>query len=274
MVQRAAVVPEWVIERHDAVAIGVYAALDLFQGHGTQSSLSERLNTSKRLIRRALVALEDSGAIMLVKRGVYVLERRVPVSNSELSTGFSTRDPQAEPASLSESAELSTRKAGPTTTREGKGKGQAQTSVVEGSSVSDTKTGLRSAKHVPDDPPKLVLIRGRNLGFDALAASCHADPRTRSGEIVAALNGRSGVGIGIRRSFYEEIPVRANAHRDPELFEVALAKEIESRATIYRRRMRGATLTPTALAKWWFDVLRLDKENVTLTPEEIASGRW
>lgn len=94
-------------------------------------------------------------------------------------------------------------------------------------------------------PPKLVKIDGKNLGFDALAEECGIDPRnkTRVRELTAALK-------DIRAYVAEE------SAESGEPFERHLASEIRRRASLYRRRMPRAALTPPALAKWWHDVDR------------------
>lgn len=91
--------------------------------------------------------------------------------------------------------------------------------------------------------PVLVKIDGRNLGFDALAEVCRVplENRQRVSQMTKALK-------EIRAYFAAEHPSVAGG-----AFEHALAEEIRQRARMYRARMPGAALTPTALAKWWHD---------------------
>lgn len=110
------------------------------------------------------------------------------------------------------------------------------------------------AAGAPVGPPKLTKIDGRDVAFDALAEVCGVDPSgNRAREIGVALNGskRSGLARGIREMVWREAD-------DPELggeaFEVYLVTLIRIRAQRYREMMRGAALTPLALAKWWTDI--------------------
>jgi helix-turn-helix protein len=123
-----------------------------------------------------------------------------------------------------------------------------------------------------DDPPKLLMVDGRNLGFDALAKVCEirsGSPREK--EVAAALNGNASVGPGIRRLVWEHIvfvafretylklvagePVPgADLDHYRRRFEEIVATSIRTRAGLYRKRFAGAELTPTALAKWFLDV--------------------
>jgi hypothetical protein len=92
--------------------------------------------------------------------------------------------------------------------------------------------------------PKIVKVDGRNLPFDALADTCSVplQNRARVSQMTQALR-------DIRDYFAEERPELAG-----EDFERELAGEVVRRGRLYRERMKGATLTPTALAKWWHDV--------------------
>lgn len=95
----------------------------------------------------------------------------------------------------------------------------------------------------PGDAPVLVKIDGQNLGFNALAETCRVpiQNKARVSEMGKALK-------EIRGYFAAERPELAG-----EDFEHGLAHEIVRRAGLYRSRMSGATLTPSALAKWWHD---------------------
>jgi helix-turn-helix protein len=115
-----------------------------------------------------------------------------------------------------------------------------------------------------DDPPKLLKVDGRNLGFDALAKVCEirsGSPREK--EVAAALNGNASVGPGIRRLVWEHImsnefrrslPICAYPDEMRHTFESTVETSIRTRAKLYRKRFAGAELTPTALAKWFLDV--------------------
>lgn len=258
---RTASVPDWVAARCDAVAVAAYVQLDLNDGRGSQNELVESLGVSQRLVRRALIQLEDQQAIRASGRARYEL-RRVPPSpdfsteSTELCTGPSTGETAAGTAPLLKLAEFSTDQSPSTTTREGQGE--------------ITPAVLSPAA------PKLVLVdvpgsdRPQNLGFNALAEACNADPRSRAGEITAALK-------KIRQFAWEELQeARARGFstepHDGIAFERYLAAMIHGNALLYKSRMRGATLTPTALAKWWFDLEKLPVQG--LTPEQIASGDW
>jgi len=59
--------------------------------------------------------------------------------------------------------------------------------------------------------------------------------------------------------------------REAERDERELPAEIRRLAALYRLRMPGAILTPTALAKWWHDVERLPQRKYDPTAREIAT---
>lgn len=114
--------------------------------------------------------------------------------------------------------------------------------------------------------PKLTKINGRDVAFDALAEVCGiaaGSPRLR--EVAVALSGRRGhPEEGIRAQRWEELRAKHGDERlatiangREEAWEIALAEVIRDRADEYRRKMNGAHLTPTALAKWWTDLPRL-----------------
>jgi hypothetical protein len=131
-------------------------------------------------------------------------------------------------------------------------------------------------------PPKIVIVSGRNLPLDALAAECGIDEDSpRLGQALVALNGSRGQ-PGIRHLFWKEAHRWADENErletlselvsDPEWFAVHLAQAIPRKAALYRERMHGAILTATALRGWWLD---LEKQAAAtgagLTPEEIAN---
>lgn len=97
-----------------------------------------------------------------------------------------------------------------------------------------------------EDAPKPRKVGGRRLDVDALAEVCsirEGSPRLREAGVAAAK---------IRAIVWREID--GAGFEDPEQFERQLAIEIRARATLYRRKMPGAALTPGALAKWWIDL--------------------
>lgn len=116
------------------------------------------------------------------------------------------------------------------------------------------------------DSPPLHKIDGQNLAFNALRDLCGIRPndRNRTGEVVAALNGGRGVRAGIRELVWGELvettfggneaKAREVVDAVPESFENAMVDVIQRRGEQYRRAMNGATLTPTALAKWWLSL--------------------
>ena len=111
-------------------------------------------------------------------------------------------------------------------------------------------TSLRSVT------PSRVLIDGRDLPFDALSEECAVGERSpRAKEVAVALAGSRG-SPGIREQAWRQVVELADVVEPPdaETFERMLAAEIRRRAVTYRQKMPGATLSPTALAKWWTDL--------------------
>jgi Winged helix-turn-helix DNA-binding len=104
-------------------------------------------------------------------------------------------------------------------------------------------------------PPKVVRIEGRDLAFDAVQDVCgirEGSPRARG--IPAALNGDDG----IRAQAWRELtatgpPFEMEGDQSPR-FERQLAIEIRARGILYRQKMPGIALTPSALKKWWTDL--------------------
>lgn len=293
---KIASVPEWVVETCSGNCVRLYALLDLREGQLAVVTGSEITGLSRGTVQRALRELRDSGAIRRVANARYELRRDPPVSNhvrerpglstlsTELSTGQSTGESGDEAAQDERSHALSPVSTGPMTTAKDLVRGEEES----GASTS-VGTTLKEAVPTGGSVPKTLLVavdgfeRKQNLGFNALAEECNADPRTRSGEITAALNGSSKTGIGIRACVWQEAteayetnmlsgPELVLAVRGGEAFEQLVVTAIKHRAKLYRNRMKGATLTPTALAKWWFDVEKLPEQG--LTPDEIASGSW
>lgn len=153
----------------------------------------------------------------------------------------------------------------------------APESDVLSSLTTDTSDGETTS------PPAIVLIEGQNLPLNALLEECGIDPRSpRIGQAVAALNGRGPRTPGIRDLFWEECRRYADetgeherfaeVANDPEQFARLLEKRIREKVEKYRRVLDGATVTPTALLSWWFDMEK-QKRGSALTPEEIARIR-
>lgn len=143
---------------------------------------------------------------------------------------------------------------------------------------------LSEVKHTDADAsvpatPKLAKIGGRNLGLDALCEECGIDPSgNRVGQAVAALNGRKASGIerGIRELVWRTLAQRfrleagALSMEQREKFEGVVADEVREKARLYRQVMKGATLTPTALARWWTDLaLQASADGRGMTPDDI-----
>jgi hypothetical protein len=117
--------------------------------------------------------------------------------------------------------------------------------------------------------PKLVRVNGRDLAFDTLASVTNIDPSGPNGRTIAmALNGTRAA-PGIREQFAAENRVLEAG--PSEMFEQQLADAIQRRATAYRQRMRGALLTPTALAKWWTDLPNMNRGGGALDAARVAA---
>jgi hypothetical protein len=124
---------------------------------------------------------------------------------------------------------------------------------AEPSRGREPSSGVKTTDDPLDHPPRGVRVEGRDLGFDSLAAECEVDPknRVRARETATALR-------DIREYVWDDVPAdeRAAMHDDPERFERRLADEIRRRAEVYRHhpRLKGATLSPPALGKWWHNL--------------------
>lgn len=133
------------------------------------------------------------------------------------------------------------------------------------------------------DPPKTMLVHygvypsPRNLPMDYLARVVGYDvtrPADAS-ELAVALNGGRAVRPGIRADYWRGANDTARAAwlADPRLFEEMLASTIEKAADLYRRKMPGATITPTALAKWWTRLQSMpDPAGSRMTAEDVLRG--
>jgi len=106
--------------------------------------------------------------------------------------------------------------------------------------------------------PKAIRVGGRDLAYDAVAEACgilEGSPRLRG--IPAALNGPEG----IRAQAWREVVAWLEGSRNPpegEEYERMLAEGIRRRAALYRQKMPGVALTPSALKKWWTDLPSMD----------------
>lgn len=153
-----------------------------------------------------------------------------------------------------------------------KAKAEGEPTVPSGVGAPDTVD--------PEKPPSLVHVDGRNVALDALAELCGVDEDSpRYGLAVTGLNGSRGQ-VGIRHLFWKEIHRWAVEHdeldrlatlyEDPEQFALALERGIKRKAVLYRERMPGATMTPTALRDWWLDLENQPaRRDGGLTPDEI-----
>lgn len=103
-------------------------------------------------------------------------------------------------------------------------------------------------------PPTAVRVRGRDLVYDAVAVACgiqQGSPRAKS--IPAALNGEDGIRAQAWREV-QDTTGQESPSVEPEAYERWLAREVEVRAALYRQKLAGAALTPSALKKWWTDL--------------------
>lgn len=100
------------------------------------------------------------------------------------------------------------------------------------------------------DVPPARRIQGRHVTFDALASVCNTDVRNRrfTSQLARALK-------EIRAYFWEETAGLPPGVSQSE-WEHALSEAIYVRANLYRERFPTCEVTPTALAKWWHQVLR------------------
>lgn len=132
-------------------------------------------------------------------------------------------------------------------------------------------------------PPPVTLVGNRrNLPLEALAEVSGIDPESpRMAEAAAALNGRPRARNpeahrGIRQLCWIELERMAapdwlrSLHDEPRKFEEGLARTIRKKADLYREKMPGAYLTPTALRRHWLD-LELAADG-RLTPDQIRAA--
>jgi hypothetical protein len=146
-------------------------------------------------------------------------------------------------------------------------------------------SGLRGQDQEEGDdltvtPPGAVLVDGQNLALNALMAECSIDPKSpRVAQAAVALNDK-GRTQGIRSLFWIEMSRWAADHGEEgrrwlldaavggERYELALATAIERKAAMYRSKMPGAYLTPTALRNHWLDLEMAPSSGRGLTGEE------
>lgn len=230
---QAAIVPVWLVERVTPRALAVFVVLAgevvsyaTDEGEISKAKLAQRCGISVSTLEAAVRELAAVGIVEKVvqksgdgshRPNVYVIDRRHPDSRGggqDLGGGV-TRN--LVPPSL-----------------------QRENPQIEGSTAVDPSTVER---------PKPVRVEGRDLAFDALAEVCgirEGSPRRRG--IPAALNGDDG----IREQLW--IEMGRPSFESPEQYERQVAIEIRARAALYRRKMPGVALTPSALKKWWTDL--------------------
>lgn len=133
----------------------------------------------------------------------------------------------------------------------------------------------------PPAVPKLILIDGQNLGYNAIAEVCgYGDNPNAGREIGVALNGsaRNGLPVGIRELVWRRLLDEHGAERclatvaeDPDRFELAVAAAVPIYGRKYRERMPpGSMLTPLALAKRWASLDTLPAGSGGLSGQEAA----
>lgn len=233
---QAAIVPVWLVERITPRALAVFVILagevvnySTDAGEISKAKLAERCGISVSTLEAAIRELAAVGVVEKVVRksgdgshlpNAYVIDRRTPESRGggqDLGEGV-TRD--LVPPSL-----------------------QIEHHQKEASTDVDASAS---------SPPRTVRVGGRDLAYDAVAEVCGirvGSPRARG--IPAAVNGDDG----IRAQWWAEIIASDRWEwNDPEQRERQFAIDIRARAVLYRRKMPGIALTPSALKKWWTDL--------------------
>lgn len=143
--------------------------------------------------------------------------------------------------------------------------------------VSTRKESLTGFLESP--VPGVHIAEGQNEPLNALREACGIDPANgaRMGELAAALCGRGGR-EGIRDLFWIECRRVAEqtgreaklAEITPEQYASLLVERIWLKARQYVERMpENASLTPSALRKWWLDLERMKPREGGMTPEEV-----
>lgn len=250
-----------------------------------QDTIAKKAKLSQAHVRECLRGLEESGELQTRKaqRG----RKRINVYRVTLY-GIAEADYERLPFTLKEpftaTAEIprpsfgdDRGSDGPTTA------GMAPHSRERG--TTGEPKGKRQGANAPnarEKPPPIFKVEERYLGFDTLRATCSISEgdRNREDEVGIALAGGRGIKTGIRQLAWSEI-VAAHFDGDfeaaleavaeePVRFERALVALIERRAQMYATAMRGAMLTPFALAKWWLSLETLPRESGGgLTPEQM-----
>lgn len=136
-----------------------------------------------------------------------------------------------------------------------------------GPSVSQERDPVRTRVGETASPPRVAKIDGQNVAFDALCEVANVNPqnRRRASEAAGALR-------EIRGYVWDDLDEdqRVLCLDSPESFERRLAATIRDRARRYADAMDGARLTPSALAKWWHDVVNARSRPGRVTADDFA----
>lgn len=224
------VIPEWLIDADVSDrAIRLFAVLGRYadqtgQAMPSRKTLAKRLHCSTSTLDVALADLREIGALSWSE------QRRE-------DGGRTSNDYVLHPTPLTDPSVGGDRQGG---------KPPTDGSVGNELDVEGTRQGETTS------PPTLVKIEGRNVAFDALCEVCHVDTRNRRRTTEAA-----GALREIRGYVWDDLDEaqRLVCCETSEVFERRLAATIRDRAKRYADAMPGAQLTPSALAKWWHDVL-------------------
>lgn len=245
-----AVIPEWVLHQSKPNAVMVYALLDRHSDKESEcfpslGRLAQQMDVSDQTVRRAVRDLEKIGAVERFER-----ERE---DGGRTSNGYRlTRDP---PLASGIPPRIKADRGGRIKADRGK-KNQSQ-KEEEQDFASLSPSGSSEIVVAESKAPKLVKIDGQNLGFNALCEVCKIDSKgNQAKRVVAALNGSRAITVGIRDLVWREL-IAVNpsaAEMETEAFERYLANRIREQAVQYQSAMKGAFLTPTALATWWTDL--------------------
>lgn len=136
-------------------------------------------------------------------------------------------------------------------------------------------------------PPPIKLVDRQNEPLNTLLDVAGIDPenRTQVRQAAAALNGRTANGrvsqqgivhllwIEVGRWAADNDPGRLlRLHDEPEGWSRLLCDVIPRKAEQYRQRFDGATLTPSALRKWWLELSKTEQRtDGGMTPDEMRS---
>lgn len=189
----------------------------------SQKWLAEKTRLAPSTVKAALRGLSGKDLVEVVDRG----PGRSPEYLLDLGRGVVGNDPLSDPFAVTFHNALERQ--------------EQRLEPPDGGSMTST-------------PPTAVRVQGRDLVYDAVAVACgiqKGSPRAKG--IPAALNGDDG----IRAQAWREVQDTIGQDRpsvEPEAYERWLAREVEVRAALYRQKMPGAMLTPSALKKWWLDL--------------------